>query len=721
MNNSLTYCKITKKTKCHAITKVSNTCKIVYFGRKYHLFELFIPPNAKNNQYLCIESKQNKMTKQLILIATLLFMATFVSADNYLVKSPDGKIVAELNTGKKISLVFRYNGSTILRESAIGMKLKDGRDIGVAPKVISKKLTNHRENINAPFYRQPSFQANYQELNLKLKNNFGIILRAYDEGIAYRFYTKRKGKTIILNETAEYNFGKEKKAWLSYTTNDKNPFAMAFQNIYDETRLDSAKQKLAFLPATVDCGQAKVTILESDLERYPGMWLQANSCQSDRESGILRATFAPYPKDMDYHAWRHMSYVKDVQDYIAISSGERTYPWRIFAITEKDTDMPTNNLVYALAKSNKIGDTSWIKPGKVAWDWWNDWNLKGVNFKAGINFDTYKYYIDFAANHGLEYIVLDEGWYNSNEGSILKPIDEIKLPQLIEYAKKKGVGIVLWSVFNVMDENLETICKTYADMGIKGFKVDFMDRDDQTAVEMIERLAACTAKHHLILDLHGIYKPVGLNRTYPNILNYEGVFGMEECRWTELKNDMPRYDVTFPYIRMMAGQVDFTPGAMRNGTKEDWRAIYTKPISMGTRCHQAACYVVQDSPFTMLADSPTNYEADDIYTKYIASLPVTFEKAIVLQGEMGKYIVTARKKGNDWYMGGQTNWDKRTLNINFDFLDDGNYEAQILQDGINANHDAEDYVIRSQIINKKSQMSVHLASGGGFVIKIIKK
>ena len=485
--------------------------------------------------------------------------------------------------------------------------------------------------------------------------------------------------------------------------------------------LDTAKQDLAFLPATIDCGKAKVTILESDLEKYPGMWLKANSSEQDKEKGILRAAFAPYPKEMAYYPWRHMSHVKSTCDYIATSTGKRNYPWRIFAITEHDTQMPTNNLVYALATPNKIGDTSWIKPGKVAWDWWNDWNLKGVDFKAGINFDTYKYYIDFAHNHGLEYIVLDEGWYNSKEGSILKPIDDIQLPKLIEYGKSKNVDIVLWAVFNVMDENLETICKTYADMGIKGFKVDFMDRDDQTAIEMMERLAACTAKHHLILDLHGIYKPHGLNRTYPNILNYESVFGMEECRWTEAKNDMPLYDVTFPYIRMMAGQVDFTPGAMRNGTRDNWKAIYTKPISMGTRCHQAACYIVQDSPFTMLADTPTNYEADEPYTRYIASLPVIFDKTIVPQGEIGKYIVTARKKGNDWYVGGQSNWDERTLTLKFDFLAAGDYEAIVLKDGINANHDAEDYKIEKYDIHQNSEMKIHLASGGGFVIKLIKK
>lgn len=244
--------------------------------------------------------------------------------------------------------------------------------------------------------------------------------------------------------------------------------------------------------------------------------------------------------------------------------------------------MPVNNLVYALARPNRIGDTSWIKPGKVAWDWWNDWNLKGVGFKAGINDETYKYYIDFAARNHLEYVVLDEGWYDSKAGTILQPIDDIHLTSLISYANSKKVGIVLWAVFNVMDENLETICRHYAGLGIKGFKVDFMDRDDQTAVEMVERLAECAARYHLILDLHGIYKPVGLNRTYPNILNYESVFGMEESRRTDARTDMPLYDVTFPYIRMMAGQVDFTHGAMRNGTRRDWHACYTKPVSMGT-------------------------------------------------------------------------------------------------------------------------------------------
>lgn len=644
------------------------------------------------------------------------------------VTSPDGNLAAIITPGNGLSLSIVYKGQTLMLPSTIGLTLGDGTVIVGGTRHIDKGYTGyhgykknskpalHTETIASPFYRQKSFTESYNQLDLPLSKGFSLQVRAYNDGIAYRYVTTRKGETIIKNETANFSFGKDKKAWLPYSTTPKKPFAMAFQNIYDETRIDTASATPAFLPATVDCGAAKVTILESDLVSYPNMWVKAT------KDGELDALFAPYPTKMTYYPWRHMSHVAETANYIAKSTGRRSYPWRILAVTEEDTQMPVNNLVYALARPNKIGDTSWIKPGKVAWDWWNDWNLKGVDFKAGINYDTYKYYIDFAANHGIEYIVLDEGWYDSKAGTILHPIDAIQLPKLIDYANSKHVGIVLWAVFNVMDENLENICQHYADMGIKGFKVDFMDRDDQTAVEIVERLAACTAKHHLILDLHGIYKPVGLNRTYPNILNYESVFGMEESRWTELKNDMPRYDVSFPYIRMMAGQVDFTPGAMRNGTKQDWHACYTKPISMGTRCHQAACYVVQDSPFTMLADSPTNYEADEEYTNFIASLPTIFDKTVVLQGKIGEYIVTAREKDGNWYIGGQTNWDSRDITITFPFLEDGvSYKAEILNDGINADHDAEDYNL--SIVNglkKTCTLKMTLASGGGFVIKLTK-
>ena len=333
--------------------------------------------------------------------------------------------------------------------------------------------------------------------------------------------------------------------------------------------------------------------------------------------------------------------------------------------------------------------------------------------------DTYKYYIVFASRNGLEFIVLDEGWYDPKSGDMLTVIPELDLPELIVYGKSKGVEIVLWTVFNVLDSQLEAACKKYADMGIKGFKVDFLDRDDQTAVEMVYRIAEMTARYKLTLDLHGIYKPTGINRTYPHIINFESVFGMEEVKWTDIKNNMPLYDVTFPYIRMMAGPVDYTPGAMRNATKADWRAMYYTPASMGTRCHQLAAYIVHDSPFTMLCDAPTNYLNEQECVDFIASLPVEVDSTFIASGELGKYIVTVRKKDVNWYIGGMTNWDERDVQLDFSFLPEGvSYTAVLFKDGVNANKQAEDYRKETICINKDSRLTLHLASGGGFAMKL---
>ena len=654
----------------------------------------------------------SKNLTRLLLFVALLTGSQALNAKVYDVTSPNGRLTARIDLSEQARLSLLLDGDELMAPSAIDLALPDGKSAFAHAKVARIKRSKTDEVIEAPMYRQASFAFKANRLDIKLQSGFGLIVLATDEGVAYRFYNNRKGTTYIYNEIAEYTFGSDRQAWLAYSTNKEKPYAMAFQNIYHHTALGQAKEQAAFLPVTIDCNKAKVTLLEADLVSYPGMFVRA-------KEGCLTAEFAPYPKAMDYYRWRGMSYVKETEDYIARHEGAHSYPWRILAVSEDDTQMPLNNMVYALSRPNKIGDTQWVKPGKVAWDWWNDWNLRGVDFVAGINYDTYKYYIDFAAAHGLEYIVLDEGWYDSNKANIMQPIDDIRLPELIDYAKSKGVDIVLWTVFNVIDEKLEEACKHYAGMDIKGFKVDFLDRNDQTAIEMVERLAECAARHHLILDLHGIYAPVGLNRTYPNVVNYEGVFGMEEVRWTELENDMPLYDVTFPYIRMMAGQVDFTPGAMRNGTKEDWKAIYNKPISMGTRCHQAACYIVHDSPLTMLADSPTNYEADERYTQYIAALPTVFDETRILQGKIGEYIVTLRRLGDTWYIAGQTNWDARDLTIDFSFLPQGkHYTAKMLTDGINAHHDAEDYSLSTINCNAATKHTVHLAPGGGFVIKL---
>ena len=679
-----------------------------------------------------------KHFRQLTLASLLIISGISVSAKDYTIASPNGKNVVAI--GKDLKILVKHSDKEIVSVKADFRASEfTGSKVGVyslespSLQALNSQFKGSKlfaEEIDAPFYRQKNLQISYRQMDLRFSNGVGLQVRAYDEGVAYRFYTTRKGETIVSNETADFCFPKDSRAWLAYSTNDEKPFAMAFQNYYHETLLSEAKDKYAFLPATIECGDVKVTILESDLRAYPGMFLKSHRSAegrllpTGRKKGDspyceISAAFAKYPKKMGYYKWRGMSYVEETEDYIAKSTGARTYPWRVMAITEKDTEMPLNNLVYALATPNQIGDTSWIRPGKVAWDWWNDWNLKGVDFKAGINTRTYLYYIDFAAKNHIPYVVLDEGWYDSSKGDIMYPIADIDLQGLIDYGKAKGVSIVLWTVFNVLDEHLVEACEKYTKMGIAGWKIDFLDRNDQTAVEMAERLAKTCAQYQLFVDYHGYYTPTGMNRTYPNILNYEGVFGMEEARWAKKDTDMPRYDVTFPFIRMMAGNVDFTPGALRNGTKDNWVECYQNPVSMGTRCHQLACYVIHDSPFTMLCDAPTNYEREQACTDLITSIPDTFDETKILLGKIGCYIVTARRHGDDWYIGGQTNWDERTVDLSLDCLSPGvSYQATIVTDGINANHHAEDYHIDHKTLTASDTLSLKMASGGGFVVKV---
>lgn len=642
-----------------------------------------------------------------------LWMAAVVRAEGIKLSSPDGKITTEISTdGKQVLYSVYYDAVPLLLKSAAGMTfLKDSKGYTLS----AGKIKKVNETVTSPFYRFETFKNECNELHIRLNRNVGIIFRAYNEGVAYRFYTTVGGKQIVKSETTDYHFPSDYNSYLAYTTNATNgrdPYAMAFQNIYSVKKLSEQPKHLAFLPVTIDCGKAKVTLLESDLEAYPGMFVEP-------VGNGLKGRFAAYPKVMKTYKGRGQSYVAEREDFIARINGKRSFPWRVMAVTTNDVQMPVNNLVYALASPNRIGDYSWVSAGKVAWDWWNDWNLKGVPFKAGINMETYKYFIDFAASHGLQYVILDEGWYDSRKADLMHSISSINIPELVAYGKERGVGIVLWTVFNVLDEHLEEAFKKYSSEGVKGFKVDFLDRDDQTAVEMACRIARKAADYKMILDYHGFYKPTGFNRTFPNIVNVESVFGMEEMKWNEDKKDMPLYDVTFPFIRMMSGPVDYTPGAMRNASRADFRAVYDNPMSMGTRCHQLATYIVHDSPFTMLADAPTNYTDNCI--QFISSLPEDIDETKVLSGELGKYIVTARRHAVNWYVGGMTNWDARSVTVDFSFLDsDRPYKVILYRDGVNAGKNAEDYAVDTFQVKKGDKKEIRMAPGGGFAMSVVK-
>ncbi len=410
--------------------------------------------------------------------------------------------------------------------------------------------------------------------------------------------------------------------------------------------------------------------------------------------------------------------VESREFYIAKVSGTTNFPWRVLGVFNRDADILNSDLVYQLADESRVKDISWIKPGKVAWDWWNAWNISGVDFVSGVNTETYRYYIDFAASQGIEYVILDEGWAVNKKADLMQVVPEIDLKAIVKHAEEKGVGIILWAGYYAFERDMENICRHYHEMGVKGFKIDFMDRDDQPMTEFIYKAADVCARYQMLVDFHGMYKPTGLQRTYPNVLNNEGVFGLEQMKWST--QDMVLYDVTFPFIRMFAGPVDYTQGAMRNAIKSNFKPIFTEPMSQGTRCRQLAQYVVYESPLNMLCDNPTNYLKEPLCTRFIAQIPTVWDETVTLSGEVSKYITIARRKGDVWYAGGLTDWQARDLEIDFSFLPAGTYELEIFRDGINADKVAMDFKHEKRNIQSGEKLKVHLAPGGGFAVRIVR-
>jgi alpha-glucosidase len=392
-------------------------------------------------------------------------------------------------------------------------------------------------------------------------------------------------------------------------------------------------------------------------------------------------------------------------------------PWRIVMVTTEDKQLLTARLPQRFGPPCQIADTSWIRPGKVAWDWWNATMLTGVPFRAGMNTDTYRYYIDFAAANRLEYIIIDEGW--SGKESLRDELNpDIDLPTLLAYGKQKGVDIILWSSWRNAIKNTEADFKHYADMGVKGFKVDFFDRDDQVVMRSAWALAECAARHHLLLDLHG-YRPTGIQVAWPNIVNVEGVKGLENSKWEPRVDDgplhdQPRYDVTIPYLRQLVGPLDYTPGAMSNATRAQFFGNNDHPMSQGTRAHQVAMYTLFDAPLQMLADSPSKYMKEQATTDFISQIPTVWDETIALDGQIGEYVVMARRKGTTWYIAAMTNWQPRQLDIRLDMLSMGTHQMEMLADGVNADREATDYLKQNRQVTKGDVLHVNLMPGGGW-------
>ena len=662
-----------------------------------------------------------------ILAAVLMTLGAAAAPKHYELKSPDGNLVVSIEAGEGISYSLTHGQDLLLDKTNISMITVEGNVFGGVQPV--KKVTRRSvsETIETVIYKKAEVKDEFNEITLKFKQ-FSVVFRAYDEGMAYRFISHLKGDYHIEYEMAEFNFAQDWNMWAAYvaqhTETLESQFYNSFENRYSYAPLSEwDKSRMAFLPLLVDGPDGKkIAITEADLLNYPGMYLYNDLLDGGHDSA-LEARFAGYPAEVRQGG--HNNLQMEVQSrlpYIAECHGEQSFPWRIISVSTEDIQMADNDMVYRLAKpADPEADWSWVKPGKVAWDWWNDWNIDGVDFRSGINNDTYKYYIDFASKNGIEYVILDEGWSVNGAADLFQVVPEIDLDMLVKYASERNVGLILWAGYWAFDRDMEKVCEHYSKMGIKGFKIDFMDRDDQYMVDFHRRAAETAAKYHMMVDFHGTYKPVGLSRTYPNVINYEGVHGLETMKWSDASVDQVTYDVTVPYIRMMAGPMDYTQGAMRNATRGNYHPVYNEPMSQGTRCRQLSQYVVFDSPLNMLCDSPSNYMREQECLEFIAEIPTVWDETKGLCGEVGKYIAMARRSGDDWYVGAMTDWSSRELVLDLTFLPEGSYQVEIYRDGANAHRIARDY--KKEVIDLPSdrKLTVNMAPGGGFAAKIIKK
>lgn len=662
-----------------------------------------------------------KKLNLLLTCTCALFALSVQGQKQLLLSSPDGKLKSTITVGDKLTYDISCNGQQVLAPSPISATLDNGKVWGDKARLSKVTEKKNDTQIDAPFYRSSCVRDYYNELTLRFKGDYSVVFRAYNDGVAYRFVNHAKKPFCILNEEVDYRFPADVTASVPYVNAGKDgdyngQFHNSFENVYTTAPISQLnKERLMFLPLVVQATpEVKVCITETDLNNYPGLYL-TNAKGSNSLSGIQ----APYPKTMKQGGHNNLQMrVQTREEYIAKVDGPRNFPWRVAVVTTRDTQLAASNLSYLLAEPSKLSDTSWIKPGKVAWEWWNDWNLCGVDFKTGVNNATYKAYIDFASQYGIEYVILDEGWAVNLKADLMQVVKEIDLKELVDYAAARNVGIILWAGYYAFERDMENVCRYFSEMGVKGFKVDFMDRDDQLMTDFNHRAAAMCAKYHLILDLHGTHKPAGLNRTYPNVLNFEGVHGLEQMKWRPAGFDQITYDVMIPFIRQVAGPMDYTQGAMRNATRENYYPSNSEPMSQGTRCHQLAMYIVLESPFNMLCDSPSNYMREPESTSFIAQVPTVWDETVVLDGKMGEYIITARRKGDTWFVGGLNNWDARDVEVDLSFLSSGSHKAVLFKDGVNAHRTARDYKREEVSVSSAQPLKVHLASGGGFTLQI---
>ena len=652
--------------------------------------------------------------KRTLLVLALAAVCSLAAAKDYIVTSPDGHLSVKIDAGNTLTYSIERDGLLLIKPSCLQLTLDNGRQWGPSAQVKKAVTRTVDTTVDAPLFKRSQVRDHFNELVLQTKE-YSLVFRAYDDGIAWRFVPVKP--VTVKSEDILFSFAQDWPAYIPYvnqhTQTLEDQFFSSQESQYTHAKISEwNKDRIAFLPITVEAEQGiKLCIVEADLIDYPGMYLY-NGNGGVSLKGMFARVPASYEAEDGDTFQRIITSRKDV-----IAENVSVMPWRAVIVAPEAKDLTQSDMTWRLASPNAIGDVSWLKPGKVAWDWWNGWNIYGVDFESGINTETYKYYIDFAAAKGIEYVVMDEGWAKNTVLNMKETRPEIDLPELVRYGQSKGVGIVLWTIARLFEDQMEELCAQYSALGVKGWKIDFMDHDDQSMVHFYRNAAAVSAKYHMFVDFHGAFKPVGMSRTYPNVLNYEGVFGLENMKWGPLDMDQVTYDVTIPFTRLVAGPADYTQGAMRNATRANYRSVGDEPMSQGTRCHQLAEYIIFDAPLSMLCDSPSNYLREPECTAWIAAVPTVWDETVALAGEIGEYVVMARRKGDVWYVGALNNWEPRDLELDLSFLPAG-AKVQVMADGVNAHRAARDFKQAECQLDGKP-VKIHLAPGGGWVMNTI--
>jgi alpha-glucosidase len=646
--------------------------------------------------------------KTFFLLAAMAFSLSFVSGQKFELISPDGKLKTGIEIYQGINVTLSKDNKTVIKFGNISLETEI-KASGNTEFKVQKTIRNSVNEILRPQIREKAETLTnaYNELEIRFKSGQAITFRLFNEGVAYRLSTSSKDSLTIYSENLSVYF----EAADSARFQSSPTFNSCWETPYEHMNISGIDPgKLCNIPFLVEKSQGPfVMITEADIFDFPGLWLKGAG------KSQLSAVSPPYPKTLSYKgSIFDQGQVAEGQNYISRVKGTRTYPWRIFAVSDDEKALIANNMVYLLASPSVIEDVSWIKPGVVMFDWWAKSNIYGVDFKAGINTETAKYFIDFCATHGFRYFMFDDGW--CPEEDLLSPRPGLNMAEVTAYAQRKGVDIILWVLWHSLEGQWDEAFNQFKKWGIKGIKMDFMNRDDQPMVKFYEAVARKAAEEKMIVDFHGAYKPDGLSRKYPNVLTREALIEFEYNGWTQY--DTPVHHNLLPYIRGFAGAMDYIPATLRNSTKDNFRPVGDYPMGQGTRAHAMALFVVLNSPLTMLPDSPSDYYREKECTEFLTKLPVVWDETRLLTGKIAEYTIMARRSGDNWFIGAITNWDKRTFDLDTKFLAPGKYRLEAIGDGINAGARAEDYIKTELTFQAGDVLKLNLASGGGWVAQI---